>query len=127
MNLFAVVNEVTMKEGDEAFVQLACEMRDYVRPDEDLLWFKGDYQLYDGIGSRYYITFEDGLPDTAQNGSNSTVASRRSILYIQYPIVEDSGEYVCIVRGTNQSAAISLTVTKLEGVLIVYLVSNMHS
>ena len=127
MSLFVPEEEIVVKQGNDAFVQLVCEMRDYIQPDEDLLWFKESKQIYDGIGSRYSITFEDGVPDTAQNGQNTTVASRRSVLHIPDPTVADSGEYACMVRGTIQRVVMSLTVTEAEGVLIVYTVPNMHS
>ena len=90
-------------------VELECEMTLYIRPDEDLQWFRGSEMIVNGT-NRYTISYRNGLAGAAQKGENVTIPGRVSVLTISNPQLSDSGTYNCRILGTEQSADIQLTV-----------------
>lgn len=95
------MSNVRVTEGSKAI--LKCEMMGYIRADEDIQWFKGEEHIYDRAHGRFFITYEDGTPNTAQYGGNVTVASRISVLQILSTTVLDSGLYTCKVKEITSS------------------------
>ena len=92
-------------------IKLTCEMAGFIRPDEDLQWFKIDGILSSNVGERYTVTYREGQqPNGAQDGGNETVPSRLSVLTISLPQESDSGPFVCRLNETATSAEIHLTV-----------------
>ena len=88
---------------NDSTVALHCEMRAFIRPDSSLIWEGPDgRRITDGM-EKYEITFSDGSPDSAANGSNLLVPSRISTLTIINPVPSDAGTYACTV--TNQTIA----------------------
>ena len=88
-------------------VKLSCEMSEYIRPDKDLQWFKGDQLITNG--AKYTIMYENGSGQ-GQIGGAKLGSSRLSTLTISEPQLIDSGSYTCAVRGTGQSRAFELIV-----------------
>ena len=109
MNLVAIQEELTATEGTTASVELGCEMSGYLRPDEDLQWYKDNHLLL-LKGARHSVSIKDGMMGAGQNGGNETVHGRLSVLTIRRPIFADSGVYSCRVHGTTAEASMSLTV-----------------
>ena len=91
----AITNEYT--------VELSCEMGAYIRPDSSLIWEGPSGRRITDEVDKYQITFSDGLPDTAVDGSGVLVPSRVSTLTIYEPEKSDQGVYTCSVMGTNKS------------------------
>ena len=87
---------------------MSCEMSLYLRPDEDLQWFKGG-QLITGHSERLSIQFSDGT-GPGQFGGDTVGQSRVSILVISQPQTSDSGTYTCAIRNTEHLQDIQLTV-----------------
>ena len=114
VSLDAVENVVFATEGATESVQLGCEMKGFLRPDEDLLWYKGNTQLIPAEEGSYSAAVKDGTPGTGQDGRNETVSGRLSVLSIKHPKVGDSGVYSCKIRGTDAVANILMTVNKLD-------------
>ena len=84
-------------------IELHCEMRAFIRPDSSLIWEgPGHQRITDGTG-KYQITFSDGSPDAAANGSTMLVPSRVSTLIITDPEPSDAGTYTCRVMGVNNT------------------------
>ena len=108
MGLQADVSNVTAHISDSE-VELECEMTLYIRPDEDLQWFRGSENITSET-NRYTILYRNGLAGAAQNGGNVTTPGRVSVLAISNPQLSDSGKYTCRILGTEQSADIQLTV-----------------
>ena len=92
---------------DETDVSLSCEMSLYLRPDRNLLWFRGGQQIMNT--GRHIITYTDG-DGTGQFGGNIIGSSRVSTLVITEPQLSDSGTYTCAIRNTEHSHDIELTV-----------------
>ena len=90
-------------------VELGCEMTMYIRPDEDLQWFRGSEMIVSRT-NRCTVSYHNGLAGAAQNGGNVTIPGRISVLTISSPQLSDSGTYTCRILGTEQSADIQLTV-----------------
>lgn len=111
MNLAALEEAIVGTESTTKSVQLGCEMTGYLRPDQDLEWYKGSHLLPQEGGS-YSVIFKEGTPGAGQNGGNGTVHSRLSMLNINNPTVADSGVYRCRIRGTKAEATMSLAVSK---------------
>ena len=87
-------------------------MRAFIRPDSSLIWEgPGGQRITDRTG-KHQITFSDGTPDTAANGSAFLVPSRVSTLTITNPEPSDTGTYTCRVMGTNQAIVFNLLVTE---------------
>ena len=89
-------------------VSLSCEMSLYLRPDEDLQWFRGGQLITSGSG-RHSITYTDGS-GLGQFGGDDLGSSRVSTLVISQPQTSDSGTYTCAIRNTQHSQDIQLTV-----------------
>ena len=89
-------------------VSLSCEMSLYLRPDEDLQWFRGG-QLISNTNERYTITYSDGT-EKGQFGNHTVGNSRVSSLVISQPQPSDSATYTCAIRNTEHSQDIQLTV-----------------
>ena len=115
VSLVAVEDVILATEGATESVQLGCEMKGFLRPDEDLLWYKDHKLLIPTKGRSYSVAIKDGTPGAGQDGRNETVHSRLSVLVIKHPKVDDSGVYSCKVRGTDAEANIVMTVSKLHG------------
>ena len=87
---------------------MSCEMSLYLRPDEDLQWFRGG-ELIAGNSERLSIQFSDGTAQ-GQFGGHTLGQSRVSTLVISQPQTSDSGTYTCAIRNTEHSQDIQLTV-----------------
>ena len=111
VNLVALKEVVGGAEDTTKSVQLGCEMTGYLRPDEDLEWYKGSH-LLPLKDATYSVSFMEGTPDAGQNGENGTVHGRLSVLNINNPTIADSGVYRCKIRGTKTEAIMSLAITK---------------
>ena len=94
-------------------VSLSCEMSLYLRPDEDLQWFRDD-QLISTSG-RHSISYTDGS-GMGQIGGNAITSSRVSTLVISQPETSDSGTYTCAMRNTQHSQDIQLAVEEGSGI-----------
>ena len=112
VSLDAVQDVMAVTEGSTESVQLGCEMKGFLRPDEDLLWYKEHQLLIPSEGGRYSVTIKDGTLGAGQDGRNETVHSRLSVLNIKHPTASDSGVFSCKVRGTEAKANIFMTVYK---------------
>ena len=91
---------------------LRCEMSGYLLPDEDLQWYKGHNIIYNHTENRFFTSFEEGTPNSAQNGGIRPVASRISLLTISSSVLSDAGDYVCRVRGSDVFAVVTLSVER---------------
>ena len=101
----------------DSMVALECEMRAYIRPDSSLIWERPGGQRIAGGTGKHQITFSDGSPLTAANGSQELVPSRVSTLIISNPEPSDAGTYTCRVLGViNAAVAIDLLVDGLRGI-----------
>ena len=89
-------------------VSLSCEMFLYLRPDEDLQWFRGGQLITSGSG-RHSITYTDGS-GLGQFGGDELGSSRVSTLVISQLQTSDSGTYTCAIRNTQHSQDLQLTV-----------------
>ena len=58
-------------------VKLSCEMSEYIRPDEDLQWFRGDQLISNG--TKHTIMYENGS-GRGQIGGTELGPSRLSTL-----------------------------------------------
>ena len=85
-------------------------MSQFIRPDHFLVWEGPSGQRIDSDTGKYRVTFKNGTPDAAVNGSPNLVPSRLSTLNISNPMPSDSGSYTCTVMGTAQSATIDVNV-----------------
>ncbi len=92
-----------------SFVELSCDMSDYIRPDDQLQWFRDGEMITSGQ-ARQQITFKNGNANQGQLGGLSTQSSRVSVLTISNPILSDTGTYNCRVIGTTESVDIELLV-----------------
>ena len=89
-------------------VSLSCEMSLYLRPEEDLQWFRGG-QLIAGDSGRLSLTYSAGTAQ-GQFGGDTVGLSQVSTLVISQPQTSDSGTYRCTIRNTSHSQDIQLTV-----------------
>ncbi len=83
-------------------------MSNYIRPDDQLQWFRDGEMITSGQARRQ-ITFMDGTK-SGQLGGLLTQSSRVSMLKISNPVLSDTGTYNCRVMGTTESADIALIV-----------------
>ena len=111
VDLQATSSKVTAHSNDTE-VELACEMTLYIRPDEDLQWFRGSEMIVNGTG-RHTVSYRNGSVRAAQYGGDTLIPGRVSVLTISNPQQSDSGTYTCRILGTEQSANVQLSV---EGV-----------
>ena len=91
-----------------SFVELSCDMSAYIRPDDQLQWFRDGEMITSGQDRRQ-ITFMDGA-GRGQFGGLTTQSSRVLVLTISNPILSDTGTYNCRVIGTTESVDIALIV-----------------
>ena len=110
MELTPTITQV-MASTNDSFIELLCEMSQFIRPDSSLVWAGPGGQTINSETNRYQITFSNGTDNRAVDGSPTLVPSRVSTLRITNPISSDSGNYTCSVTDTNQAVTISLTVT----------------
>ena len=107
MNLGAYDSDISTFDNATG-VSLSCEMSLYLRPDEDLQWFRDGQSITSGSG-RHSITYTDGSGE-GQFGGNAIGSSRISTLVISQPQTTDSGTYTCAIRNTQHSQDIELAV-----------------
>ena len=107
VNLEAYDSEVSAFDNATG-VSLSCEMSLYLRPDEDLQWFRGGQLITSGSG-RHSITYTDGS-GLGRFGGDDLGSSRVSTLVISQPQTSDSGTYTCAIRNTQHSQDLQLTV-----------------
>ena len=88
-------------------VSLSCEMSLYLRPDENLQWFRRGQQIMNT--DRHTITYTDGT-GIGHFGEDAVGSSRVSTLVISEPRLSDSGTYTCALINTEHSQDIELTV-----------------
>ena len=106
----------TLSTVNDSMVVLECEMRAFIRPDSSLIWEGPDGQRIAGGTGKHQITFSDGSPMTAANGSGELVPSRVSTLVISNSEPSDAGTYTCRVLGvSNAVVTIDLLVDGLRG------------
>ena len=105
-------------------VSLSCEMSLYLRPDEDLQWFRDD-QLISTSG-RHSVSYTDGS-GMGQIGGDTIGSSRVSTLVISQPETSDSGTYTCAIRNTQHSQNIQLAVEG-SGIItaVLHYVESLH-
>ena len=113
MELTPTATEVLATVNDSS-VELSCEMSQFIRPDDFLAWEGPNGQRIDRVTDKYQITFKNGRPRSAADGSPVLVPSRVSTLKISNPVPSDSGSYICMVLGTNLRATIEVTVEGLD-------------
>ena len=95
--------------NESSVAELTCEMTLYLRPDEDLQWFK-DGELINGT-ERHTISYSYGSGQ-GQSGGRTTGPSRLTTLNISEPQLADSGIYTCAIRDTDQSEDIQITIVQ---------------
>ena len=108
VDLQATVSNVTAHSNDTE-VELVCEMTLFIRPDEDLQWFRGSEMIVNGTG-RHTVSYHNGSVRAAQYGGDTLIPGRVSVLTISSPRQSDSGTYTCRILGTEQSADVQLSV-----------------
>ena len=94
-------------------VSMSCEMFLYLRPDEDLRWFRGGQLIAEDF-ERLSIQFSNGTAQ-GQLGGDTVVQSQVSTLVISQPQTSDSGTYTCAIRNTEHYQDIQLTVESATG------------
>ena len=92
-----------------SFVELRCDMSDYIRPDDQLQWFRNGEMITPGQARRQ-ITFMNGTARLGQFGDLSIQSSRVSVLTISNPVLSDTGVYNCRVMETTEFVDIALIV-----------------
>jgi len=111
VQLELVKQEITTY-NDSVVVELGCDMAGYVRPDNDLHWFRGGDAI--SQSSKYDVKFRNGS-QTAQQGGTIPVPSRLCALKILHPEIKDTGTYTCSINGTNKTAYVELLVLEASG------------
>ena len=110
---FAVDLQATSRKviahSNDTEVELACEMTLYIRPDEDLQWFRGSEMIVNGT-NRHTVSYHNGSVRAAQYGGDTLIPGRVSVLTISSPQQSDSGTYTCRILETEQSADVQLSV-----------------
>jgi hypothetical protein len=119
VELTADEQEITTFDNNVTDVSLSCEMSLYLRPDENLQWFRGGQQIINT--DRHTITYTNGT-GMGQFGEDTVGSSRISTLVISEPRLSDSGTYTCAIINTEHSQDIELTVES-AGRLNIYLYS----
>ena len=99
-----------MATMDDSTIELHCEMRAYIRPDNFLMWEGPNSRSITGGTGKHQIMFSDGTPGAAANGGSVVVPSRVSTLIITNPEPSDAGTYTCTVMDTNEAVTMELTV-----------------
>lgn len=95
-------------------VTLLCNMRDFIRPDEQFQWFRDTTLISDELSDRYSVVYVDGSLG-AQNGLDTLSPTRLSGLIISQPVPSDAGIYSCQVNGTPQFDVVELIVDDPNG------------
>lgn len=111
VKLELVKQEITTY-NDSVVVELGCDMAGYVRPDNDLHWFRGEDAI--SQSSKYDVEFRNGS-QTAQKGGTIPVPSRLCVLKILHPEIKDTGTYTCSINGTNKTGYVKLLVLEASG------------
>ena len=124
MELLSDMNTVNATVDDSA-IELHCEMRAYIRPDSSLIWEGPGSRIITGGTGKHQITFSDGTPGTAANGSALLVPSRVSTLTITNPEPSDAGTYTC--RVVDIEVNINLLVDRLRGMETADIISTTVS
>lgn len=96
----------TVSANLNELVRLTCTMEDYIHPDADFKWRKGNQIILDN--ARHNITFTDGIAGQGQN--NGTNFSRYSTLTIFNVSEGNEGSYTCFVMGTQELANVQLNI-----------------
>ena len=102
-------NGTILSTTDDDSVEISCEMKAFIHPDSSLIWEGLGGQRITG-SSKHHITFTNGLPMKAADGSDLLVPSRVSTLTIFDPEPSDTGTYTCSVMGTDQTVTVKLVV-----------------
>ena len=105
------MNSIVTILDNASFVELSCDMSNYIRPDDQLQWFRDGEMITSGQARRQ-ITFMDGT-ESGQLGGLSIQSSRLSKLTISNPVSSDTGVYNCRVMGTTESVDLALIVQSL--------------
>jgi len=111
VRLKAVQQHITVYNDTQA-VELGCDMAGYVRPDDHLHWFRGEDTI--NQDSKYQLEFRNGS-QTAQNGGDTTIPSRLSVVRVLNPEIEDTGAYKCVINGTEVTSHVELVVLEASG------------
>lgn len=111
------INSTVVKtvENLDDTAELSCEMSAFIRPDLTLIWKgpQGQRIANSRLGkTKYRISFTDGRPEAAVNGSVALAPSRVSTLSILNLKASDTGNYTCQVLGSREVATISLLVSE---------------
>ena len=104
-------DSIVVATTDDASTEMSCEMGAFIRPDSSLIWEgPGGERITPGRTNKHQITFTNGSPDAAVNGSFMLFPSRLCTLIISNPEPSDNGTYTCSVVGTDQAVTIELVV-----------------
>ena len=87
-------------------------MSDYIHPDADFQWRRGDELITEN--RRNSITIYDSFDKEAQNGGTALTHSRLSTLTIDPLEESDEGNYTCFVAGTDVSADVQLDIICMQ-------------
>ncbi len=77
-------------EVSNGFAEMTCGMSGYLRPEEQLGWYKADTQVLSS--DRVDISFQSGFSGTT---------SRVSVLRIEPLTAQDNGLYTCRLSGSS--------------------------
>ena len=93
-------------------------MSQFIRPDDFFIWETPSGQRIVSESNKYRITFRNGTPNSAANGSSVLVPSRVSTLIISNPVSSDSGGYTCRVTGTAESAIVNVAIADVVDTMV---------
>ena len=104
--------------ANDSSIELSCEMCQFIRPDDFFIWETPRGQKIVSDSNKYQITFRNGAPTRAANGSSVLVPSRVSTLIISNPVSSDYGAYTCRVTGTTDSAIINVAIADVVDTMV---------
>ena len=110
--ILLATESIVTAHSNNTQVELECEMTLFIRPDEDLQWFRGSEMIVSET-NRHTVSYHNGSAEVVANGNTFNISSLVSVLTISNPQLSDSGTYTCRILGTEQSADVQLS---LEGV-----------